>query len=228
MEEHIDEEKWWQKNALLPFHSSTTILVSGSTMTGKSELIRKMLKKSSGMFEVSPKRIIYAFCEYQNSFSDMEQDIPGIIMHQGLPSKDQITQWTDPSQHTVLVLDDLMNEVTKNEDSVSLFCITAHHRFCTVIFVTQNLYMPNRYSRTISLNCHYVILFKNFRDSRSIITFGSQLLPGKVNFFRDAYEKATAEPFSYLLCDLSPKTSQDMRFRSKILPNEDTVIFLPK
>ena len=163
----------------------------------------------------------YAFCQYQNSFSDREQDIPGISMHQGLPSKDQITQWTDTPQHTILVLDDLMNKMTKNEDS-------AHHQFCTVIFVTQIFYMPNRYSRTISLNCHYVIIVKNFHDSRSIITFGFQLLPGKVNFFQDTYEKVTAEPFSYLLCHLSPKTLQDMRFRSKILPIEDTVIFLPK
>lgn len=121
----------------------------------------------------------------------MKTTNPGIIFHQGLPSKEDIDQYTEAIDHTVLVLDDLMLKIEQSEDCVHLLTVTSHHRNVSLIFLTQNLYPPGKYSRTISLNCLNVILFKNYRDSRQVITFGSQIVPGKSSFFKSAYELAT-------------------------------------
>jgi len=214
--------------SLLPFNSPTTILVSGATMSGKTTLTYDILKRASGMFEIPPQKIIYAFGEYQPLFSEMEQTIPGLILHQGLPDREQVEDWSKDSPHTVLILDDLLNSVTKSEDALFLFCVTAHHRRVSVLFLTQNLYMPGKYARTISLNCHYVLLFRNVRDARQVVTFGSQVFPGKVAYFKDAYDKATSVPYGYLLVDMSPASPDKYRLRTLILPGQDTIVYAPK
>ena len=189
----------------------------------------RLLENASGMFETTPKKIIYSYGEYQPLFDQMEAQIPGLILHCGLPTKENISDWTDPSYHTVIVLDDMMAQVTKSEDALFLFTVTAHHRCCSVIFLTQNLFMPGKYARSISLNCHYVIMFRNFRDNRSLISgFGSQAYPGQTKFFKCALDKATSQPYGYLLNDMTVRIPNEQRLRTNIFPNEDTHVFVPE
>lgn len=221
--------KWWERRALLPFQSPCSILLSGATQAGKTRFTYRLLENAHGMFEKRPKTIIYAYGEYQQLFEQMESRIPGLILHHGLPTKEQITEWTNPEQHTIIVLDDLMTQVTRSEDVLFLFTVTAHHRCCSVIFLTQNLFMPGKYARSISLNCHYVIMFRNFRDNRSVVSgFGAQAYPGKTKYFKDAYEKATSQPYGYLVSDMTVTCPNEYRLRTKIFPNEDTHVFVPQ
>lgn len=221
-------EDWWEHKSLLPFHSPSTVMIVGPTMSGKTSLVQKILKEATGMFQKPPERIVIAYTEYQPLFEKMEKSIDTLILHQGLPSKEQIDEWSDGVEHTVLVLDDMMMQVAKSEESLNLFCVTAHHRRVSVLMLAQNLYMPGKFARTISLNCHYVILFRNVRDSRQVLTFGSQVFPSKLKYFKDAYDKATSVPFGYLVVDMSPSTEDKYRLRTHILPNEDTIVYLPK
>lgn len=167
---------WWNTDSLLPFSAPTTVLICGSTQSGKTHFTKKLLQNTNGLFSMPVNKIIYAYSEHQPMFDEMEQTIPNISLHQGLPSKEDIEQYTEGVNHTIVVLDDLMLQVAQSQDCVHLFTVTSHHRNVTTIMLSQNLYPPGKYARTISLN---VILFKNYRDSRQIITFGSQILPGQ-------------------------------------------------
>jgi len=227
-ESRVDNKAWWETHSLLPFNSPKTILMTGATMSGKTTLTFDILKHASGIFKTPPIKIIFAYGEYQPILEKMEKNIEGLILHQGLPSREQIEEWSDQCKYTVLILDDMMNQVTKNEGSLYLFCVTAHHRKVTVLFLTQNLYMPGKYARTISLYCHYVILFRNVRDARQVVTFGSKVFPGNNKYFKDAYDKATTHRYGYLLIDLSPITPEKYRVRTHILPNETTIVYAPR
>jgi hypothetical protein len=165
---------WWKEKSLLPFQSHTTCLVSGATMSGKTHFIYRILSNTVGMFKTLPPRMIYCYDQYQSLFDEMERTIPILSLFQGLPSKEQIEEWVKDSIHCVLVLDDLMTQVSKCEESVAIFSITAHHKNCTVFFLTQNMFVQSKHFRTLSLNCHYMILFRSLRDSRQILSFGSQ------------------------------------------------------
>lgn len=123
-----------------------------------------------------------------------------------------------------VVLDDLMLQVAQSQDCVHLFTVTSHHRNVTTIMLSQNLYPPGKYARTISLNCLNVILFKNYRDSRQIITFGSQILPGQNSFFKAAYESATR---SNLHVCLEPTQNKEYQLRTHILPGDEMVNYQP-
>lgn len=224
----MNMEAWWKERSLLPFHSPATAMIVGPTMSGKTSLIYEILKHADGMFQTPPERIVIAYTEYQPLFEEMEKNIDRLVLHQGLPSKEQIEDWSEGVQHIVLVLDDMMMQVAKSEESLNLFCVTAHHRRISVFMLAQNLYMPGKFARTISLNCHYVILFRNVRDSRQMLTFGSQVFPLKLKYFKEAYDKATSIPFGYLVVDMSPSTDDNYRLRTRILPNEDTIVYLPK
>lgn len=227
MDNDTNDTNWWETVTLLPFSTPTTILICGSTQSGKTYFTKLLLQNAKGMFTKPVQKIIYAYSEYQNIFDDMKTTNPGIIFHQGLPSKEDIDQYTEDIGHTVLVLDDLMLKIVQSEDCVHLFTVTSHHRNVSLIFLTQNLYPPGKYSRTISLNCLNVILFKNYRDSRQVITFGSQIVPGKSSFFKSAYELATRENYGYLHVCLEPTQNKSYQLRTHILPNEDMIIYQP-
>ncbi len=218
---------WWKTKALLPFSAPTTILICGCTQSGKTYFTKSLLQHANGMFSVPVDKIIYAYTEYQPIFDDMSRSIPNFTLHQGLPSKEDIEQYTEGVNHTILVLDDLMLKIAQSQDCVHLFTVTSHHRNVTTVMLSQNLYPPGKYARTISLNCLNVILFKNYRDSRQVITFGSQVLPGQVSFFKAAYDSATRRNFGYLHVCLEPTQKREYQLRSCILPGEDMIIYQP-
>lgn len=221
-----------ETKTLLPFSSPTTVLISGGTMCGKTTLTYEIMKPAKGMFKTPPQKIVLAYGEYQPMFSEMETSVTGLNLHQGLPTRDDFDKWSSDGEPVLLVIDDLINQVTKNEDSLFLFCVAAHHKNITVMLLTQNLYMPGKYARTILLNCQYVILFRNIRDARQIMTFGSQVFPGRVDFFKSAYDLATSKPYGYILIDMSSSSEASVeekyRLRSNILPGQDTIVYVLK
>jgi hypothetical protein len=222
-----ERSEWWKTNSLLPFSAPTTILICGSTQSGKTHFTKQLLQNADGMFSVPVDKIIYAYSEYQTMFEEMRTSIPRLVFHEGLPSKEDIERYTEGVNHTIVVLDDLMLQVAQSQDCVHLFTVTSHHRNVSTVMLSQNLYPPGKYARTISLNCLNVILFRNYRDSRQVITFGSQILPGHVPYFKAAYEAATRPNFGYLHVCLEPSQNKEYQLRSKILPGEDMVIYQP-
>lgn len=204
-------------------------MVSGSTQSGKTFFTKRLLENANGMFTVPPRRIVYAYSEYQPLFDVMKRTIPNIVFHQGLPDREDLDNYSEGLDHVILVLDDLMLKITQSEDCVQLFTVTSHHRNITVLFLTQNLYPPGKYARSISLNCANVILFRNERDKKQVLTFASQILPGQTGYFREAYERSTnRERYGYILIDVSPHTEKTYMLRSRIFPGEDTVVYAPR
>jgi len=187
-----------------------------------------LLQNAKGMFTKTPDKIVYCYTEYQPLFGEMKKSVKNITFHQGLPEREQIEEYSEGMNHVILVLDDLMLKITQSEDCVHLFTVTSHHRNITCVFLTQNLYAPGKYARSISLNCMNVILFKNYRDARQVLTFGSQILPGQVKYFKDAYEKSTSKLYGYMLVDLCPHTDKTYQLRTHIFPNEDSIVYVPR
>ena len=144
------------------------------------------------MVEPSPSKIVYCYGEYQQLFCRY----PRITFHQGLQNIEDF----DGSEPTLLIVDDLMQET--NETVVNLFTKGSHHRNVSVIFLAQNLFPKNKFARTMSLNAHYMVLFKNPRDASQFANLARQMYPKTSQFAIEAYKDATREPYSYLLIDL--------------------------
>ena len=79
----------------------------------------------------------------------------------------------------------------------------------------------------MSLNSHYLILFKNPRDSLQITTLARQMYPGQSQFLLEAFQDATREPHGYLVIDLKPATNDDERIRTNILDRQRQIVYKP-
>jgi hypothetical protein len=113
-----------------------------------------------------PHRILYCYGEYQTSFDAFREKVEFV---EGLPSPERF----DGRLHTLLVLDDLMAEA--DELVANIFNKISHHRNVSVFFMTQNLFHKNKHMRTMSLNAHYLIPFKNVRDVTQFATLARQM-----------------------------------------------------
>ena len=69
----------------------------------------------------------------------------------------------------------------------------------TVFYLVQNLFSGGIPFRTISLNTHQFVLFKNQRDELQMKNFAMQVFPDDVKCFMSAYKKATATRYGYLV-----------------------------
>lgn len=140
---------WWENESILPFRSPTTCMVSGATMSGKTHFIYRILLNANGMFEIPPQNIIYCYSQYQPLYEEMERNITSLVLYQGLPSKEQLEEWTEGIKHTLVILDDLMTQVANSEETVAVFSITAHHKNCTVFLNTKFIFSVQKFSQFV-------------------------------------------------------------------------------
>jgi hypothetical protein len=121
-----------------------------------------------------------------------------------------------------------MSSIGNSKTLSRLFTEGSHHRNLSIIYIVQNLFDKGRSHRTVSLNAQYFVLFKNPRDKSQIDTIARQMYPGKVKFLRDAFQDATKQPFSYLIIDMHPETSEGERVLTQIFAGETTSVYQPE
>ena len=198
-------------------HPFTSIL-AGPSGCGKTVFTFRLIKHAEELITPPPEKIVYCYGEYQDVFLEY----PEVEFHEGLP---EITQF-DGKHRTLLIVDDLMSE---SGDSVSnIFTKGSHHRNISVLFLSQNLFYKSKQNRTMSLNAHYLVLFKNPRDVTQISTLARQMYVGRSKFLVEAFKDATAKPFGYLLLDLKADTPEIIRVRTNIFPDEINYVYVPK
>lgn len=198
-----------------------TCIVAGPTSSGKTHFVARLVRHADEMIHPAPERILWYYGEWQRTYFDL-QKYNNVSFAEGIPKEQDI----NPRLRNLVIMDDLLaetdNRVTK------LFTKGSHHRNTSVIYISQNIFDKNKENRTISLNAHYMVLFKSPRDAMQVEHLARQMYPGKTKFMREAFKDATSEPFSYLLIDLRPETPDELRLRSSIFPNESHTVYVQR
>ena len=78
----------------------------------------------------------------------------------------------------------------------------------------------------MSLNSHYIVLFKNARDATQVANLARQMYPGKVHF--EEFKNATSALYGYLLIDLKQETDDKLRLRTRIFPGDVQYVYVRK
>ena len=197
-----------------------TSIICGPTGSGKSTFVLRLLNNASALFSQNIKKIYYFYNNWQKKF---EEDFTSDIEYrQGLPTEEDFKSYPNDEQ-CIVVIDDMQVSALNNIFIANLFSRDSHHRNISVILILQNLFHQGKYSRDISLNAHYFILFKNPRDIQQIKLLGRQL--GMSKKLLEVYLDATQHPFGYLLIDLSPGNTETYMLRSHIFPDEHMIIY---
>ena len=100
----------------------------------------------------------------------------------------------------------------------SLFTKKSHHRNISVIYIAQNLFHRGKHHIIISLNAHYMVLFKNLTNVSQIMALAHQMYPRITQFFLEAFARATARPHGYMVIDIKQNTPDILRLRTLIFP----------
>ena len=195
-----------------------TCLVSGPTGSGKTSLVKEIIAQN--VIEPHPQHILWLYAEDQPLYKSMKN----VIFHQGIP--DDIEERFNPRVINLLIIDDLMTKCHSDERMTRLFSVGSSHKNLSIIFIVHNLFHYGREMRSISLNSHYIILFKNPRDNQQVRTLGSQMYPGRSRFFIEAFQDVTAKPHGYIFIDLKPKTPDIIRVRGGILPEDKHIVYI--
>ncbi len=198
-----------------------TAIVAGPTGCGKTQLCMKLIKHSQTLIDPSPQRIVWCYGVWQDAFENCDTVIE---FYEGIPD----VSIFDKSQRTLLILDDLMSEVSKSDTAENIFTRGSHHCNISVLYLTQNLFNKSKQNRTMSLNTHYIFAFKNPRDNTQIGVLARQMYPTKWRHMLEAFTDATSEPYSYLFIDLKPTTDDRYRLRSGIFPDETNYFYTYK
>ena len=204
----------------LTFTAPCTAIISGPTASGKSTFIFRTLHDLKHMFNTPVNKIYYFYGVWQKLF-EVNSDL-NVEYIKDIPNENFL-QELESDYHNLIIIDDLQSSALNNGFIANLFSREAHHRNLSVFLILQNLFHQGKYSRDISLNTHYFILFKNQRDINQIKILGNQLGIGKKLI--QAYSDATSEPFSYILINLSPQSNSSYMLRSNIFPDEYTTVY---
>jgi len=156
----------------------------------------------------------------------MLRTVPNINFVEGVLG--DLESMINPSLRNLVVIDDLMQELSNDPRITSLFTKGCHHRNLSAIFILQNIFHRGKELRDMSLNCHYLVLFKSPRDSRQINHLAKQMFPGYVKYIQESFQHATSRPYGYLLCDLKPETPTDFRLRTNVFPGETQYAYVRK
>ena len=208
------------------FRTPANYYICGQSQSGKSHLVRSMLDNLEELFYPVPTKILYCYGEHQKEFDDLSQRLPNIEFVDGFPN--DLYASVEGHNKSLVILDDLMSQCSNDTRVSDLFTRGSHHRGISVFFLTQNLFPPGKLSRTISLNSHYMIVFRNPRDSLGISTLAKQMFPHRVNYLLDSFRDATSKPYGYLLIDCHQLTPENMRLRTNILPGERQIVYVKR
>ena len=90
--------------------------VIGPTSCGKTYWVKSLLEHANKMITPSPYKIIWIYKRWQPMYTDIEANIPNIEFIRGIPANINDDDFTDTSQPTLLIFDDMMRSSSNNED----------------------------------------------------------------------------------------------------------------
>lgn len=212
-----------------PFVTPCTVLCTGSSGAGKTEWLFRVLKNKHLMWESNPPvNVKYCYGIWTKLYDRMLEEIPGISFHKGLPTEQEIMEFSDPDVHKLVVFDDLMDVASSSSIVQLIFVMISHHRQLSAWYNAQNINIKGSSQVTIGLNSRYLIFFRSPRSLLQIQYINSQIFPGKKSYLASSYKQALQlDKFGYILVDNTPHCPDQLRVRFRVLPQETTIYFLP-
>ena len=214
---------------MYPFEIGSKIVVAATSGGGKTSWAVKLIRYRKEMFpEEPPEKIMICYSVFQNLYRDIQKELPQIIFKYGLPTKDELMELSGEGEpkHSLVLVDDLMLQLSNSKEMEELFVTLAHHRKITCLFLTQNIFYQGKHARTISLNTWYFVILSVRRDIRQLKLLGGQILGGggSTKAFIKAYEDTQKERYGYLLVDVSPHSIKKHMLRTNVFPDEPPTI----
>ena len=192
------------------FQHPYSMMVVGPSQCGKTHFVHQLLThKCIAYPDKKPWRVCWYYNQWQPKYAEIQGDLKNKIQFsQGLPEVEEDLSSIPTSKHTIIVLDDLMEEA-KESPLVSKLFTQGRHRNASVILLLQNMFPKGKYNTDISRNATYKVLFRSPGDRKKIDIMAEQTFAKDRPRFMQAYSQETDRPYGYLVVDNHPRTASE-------------------
>ena len=218
MEKEIEGDTRWSWPA--------TVMLVGSSGTGKSFLLERIVMNTDAIFNAPVDHIFYIYNDFQSQFSDMEKANKKLKFFH-LFDHPEIENIHEYSQ-LLLILDDCA-DLHKDKTWVRDWHIRkSHHQNQSIISVYHGLYNSNiPFFRLISLNTQITIFLNSPRSQDQIAIFARQCFTGNSRNFLAVYNEIMRKKYGYLCVNFQPGYDYRLRLMTNFIPpDEPPMIFI--
>ena len=200
-----------------------SLVISGPSGSGKSKFLFQLLDNLAGCTEPKIEKVIFIYGVYQKIY----ENYPSIFFTDNLEYMK-----VRPAENTLLILDDLMDQVNDSPLLETLFTKGRHDNI-SVVLILQSMFYKGRVLKTVRENASYVALTNHIQDQTRLWTFANQLEFKNSPYFLESYTDAMEKRFNYLFIDLHPKSylrgaPHFVKYRSGVHQPEDQIIYIDR
>jgi len=201
------------------------MLVSGSSGTGKSSLIYKILENSNGLMENKFERIIYLQGVETQASKNLKRIYKrNIVFFNDIPPEDTLVPLCKSTKRTVLIIEDLDQKACSSPLIAKFFSVYSHHFDISIILSTQNIFCSGKERLTLVRNATHLILFPNYLDLSVIKMLAQKVHPQDPKKVVDLFNLLTTKKHGYL--SIWGNCHPALKFRSNITEKIQTVYTL--
>ena len=167
---------------------------------------------------------MYCYGIYQPLFDEIKRVIPAILFHEGLPDKEEMMELSRDG-HALLILDDLMQEVSNSKARPVLPIFSPYGHQCDVFnaksISTREIFTYDCFEYSCSGAVKiYEKCIPNQLLCSTVVSKSQGNVGGNLCGFH---------PYGYLVVDMNPSSADLYRLRTHIFPEEyPPVIYIPK
>lgn len=166
----------------------------GCSRSGKSSLCMDIIRNKEQLISKPISKIVYVYSFTDQHILELEKR-SDVVLLTNLQEVDH-----NLSPDSLIIIDDRSIEASsKNSTQITnYFLRLCSHANISLILILHRLYLGDKI-RTISLNCSYLIYFRNPRSSSEVQHLARDIFGKNSTWLVSAYNIATREPFSYLM-----------------------------
>ena len=211
------------------FRKHARILVCGSSNTGKSQIVNKIIRFKDEVLESRVDLLLYFYLvRNEKLFQELSDVVEEAKFYQGIGSLGKVLEAhaeTAKERGILVVLEDVQLEAYKSEDVCLLMTALTHHLplAATIITVQCPFQKGAPYQSIINRNVNYLIASNSPRLRGPLVHFGRDTFPTDPKRLLEAFNEATSpkheSKFPYLIADLD-SVDDFGTFYSGIFPSE--------
>ena len=160
-------------NLYFHFKHRTTIQVFALSICGKTKFVLRILKEH--IVKPFPTPILWVLLEWQPNYEQARAFYPYIEFVGGWT--DKLNARLRQDEKNLLIIDEQMAKAGDSKTLSNLFTKGAHPTNFTAIYLIKNVYNKTKSQRTVSVNTHYIMVFRNERNASPLISKCTQAMP---------------------------------------------------
>lgn len=200
-------------------------LIAGSSNTGKTEFVKKLLLHSDRLINPTIKNVIYFYKIKSADLDHFDKNFKHrikVTYVQGMP--DNFDEYiSSQPRNSLYLFDDLMADATNHKKLTELFTTRVHHNFINVILIFQDLFYSGSERKTFLRNANYLVLLNTPLDKSGVYAIAHKFMPNRVRLFMNIYENAVSKPFGYLFINGHRDCPRNARLRTNIFKSYQIV-----